>query len=767
MLSRKQRFNCHHNQLKILGLFLLLTSTLSWDVHAHPVGETTDVVRIYTYLARGQLALARESASGQIDREHPNQTDGDLLGALGLAELGTGLVEQGVDDLLRAIALGSGPEEHRFRWHLALLNLWGLQSPVDTRFEEVRHGAESLAARDNIRGLKLRLILIKRTLRVSPDLARSDLEAFLRDIFSLPQGLERARLHLFVAEAAKQGQRGGGGSSSRWVALRFSALNQAIADAKDDRELLSTSELEMVRLYREQHRDSDALQIAKMALGRAGQSLTPNIAWQLEAERARSELSMGHAPQALQAFASAFDTAESIRADLPKFDEKGRSWFSQTLFPLYLERVGLLMEQSAINRSEVSRHALLKEAILTLEGINRASLEEFLGHTCGVPDQKVRLTDLLDNGEVQTAFLYPFVAGDHGYVILASGGDIEVIPLTGINARSLQQKVGSFSKVLAHPESDPLPLAKELYGLLFEPLEPMLKKGQVKRIVVIPDSLFRKIPLAALHDGHGYLVTRYAFATLTGLSLFNPKDEEENEERIFVAGLAVPGPVVDELPEQVNREVMNSARARGIGGFGIAGSSPTHSVSREVVKEALRLPGVEREVEVLRPMAGSVLTDTTFTRDELYRTFHDQRFSALHIASHGVIGRSAQQSFILTYDHLLKFGDLERLLQSGHQSGHLRLLTLSACHSAEGDEQAPLGLSGLALKANVPRAVGSLWPVDDQATVRLMQNFYEGFLNEGRSASVALSESQQKLLEQSEFRHPFYWAPFILVGRWW
>ncbi len=107
------------------------------------------------------------------------------------------------------------------------------------------------------------------------------------------------------------------------------------------------------------------------------------------------------------------------------------------------------------------------------------------------------------------------------------------------------------------------------------------------------------------------------------------------------------------------------------------------------------------------------------------------------------------------------------MLQSGRQSGHLRLLTLSACHSAEGDEQAPLGLSGLALKANVPRALGSLWPVDDQATVRLMQKFYQGFLSEDRSASSALAESQQKLLEQSEFHHPFYWAPFILVGRWW
>lgn len=761
MLSRIQPLINQHRSLLLLGLIL------SSNLYAHASMEPADIDRIYSYLANGQLALARESATALIDRENPGQIDADVLGALGLAELGTGLVDQGVGDLLRAISLGSGPADHRFRWHLALLDLWSLQSSVDARFDRIRRGAETLSANDTLRHLKLRLILIKRTLRISPDAARSDLETLLREIASLPQGVERARLCLVIAEAARQGQRGGMGSSSAWVVIRFNALNQAVADAKDEPELQSSAELELVRLYREEHREGDAIKIAQMAMSRLSQQLTPYIAWQLDAERARSELTMGHVPQALQAFAAAFDAAESIRADLPKLDEKGRSWFSQTLVPLYLERVGLLVNESGKNRSDVSRHALLKESILTLEAINRASLEEFLGHTCGVPDQKLRLTDLLDNGEAQTAFVYPFVAGDHGYVILATGGDIGVIPVSGINARILQQKVGSFAKALAHPESDPLPLAKDLYGLLFEPMESTLKKWQVQRIVVIPDSLFRKIPLAALHDGHGYLVNRYAFATLTGLSLFNPQDDLESHERIFVAGLSDPGPVVEELPDQVNREVMNTARARGIGSGGVSPVSPGNSVSREVVKEALRLPGVEKEVAVLRPMAGSVLTDKTFTRDELYRTFKEQRFSALHIASHGVIGRSAQQSFILTYDHLLKFGDLERMLQSGRQSGHLRLLTLSACHSAEGDEQAPLGLSGLALKANVPRALGSLWPVDDQATVRLMQTFYEGFIKEDRSASVALSESQQKLLAHSEFQHPFYWAPFILVGRWW
>ena len=79
MSSRIQPLINLHKGLLLLGLML------SSILHAHTGGESPDIDRIYSYLAKGQLALARESSSTQIDRENLGQTNADVLGALGLA----------------------------------------------------------------------------------------------------------------------------------------------------------------------------------------------------------------------------------------------------------------------------------------------------------------------------------------------------------------------------------------------------------------------------------------------------------------------------------------------------------------------------------------------------------------------------------------------------------------------------------------------------------------------------------------------------------
>lgn len=93
MWKRLQSLRGTHSVLNFLGSFLFVL-ILSANLHAHPAEEAVDVDRIYDLLAKGQLALARESATSQVDRENPEHIDPDLLGALGLAELGTGQMDQ-------------------------------------------------------------------------------------------------------------------------------------------------------------------------------------------------------------------------------------------------------------------------------------------------------------------------------------------------------------------------------------------------------------------------------------------------------------------------------------------------------------------------------------------------------------------------------------------------------------------------------------------------------------------------------------------------
>jgi CHAT domain-containing protein len=132
-----------------------------------------------------------------------------------------------------------------------------------------------------------------------------------------------------------------------------------------------------------------------------------------------------------------------------------------------------------------------------------------------------------------------------------------------------------------------------------------------------------------------------------------------------------------------------------------------------------------------------------------------------------VFGGSANSSFIMAYDDIVDMNQLEGILKADNfKKNPLELLTLSACQTAEGDDRAPLGLSGIAIKAKVKSALGSLWSVNDEATYKLMSAFYTALLQDHTSKAQALQQAQLTLLRDKQFAHPFFWSPFILVGNW-
>jgi CHAT domain-containing protein len=96
----------------------------------------------------------------------------------------------------------------------------------------------------------------------------------------------------------------------------------------------------------------------------------------------------------------------------------------------------------------------------------------------------------------------------------------------------------------------------------------------------------------------------------------------------------------------------------------------------------------------------------------------------------------------------------------------LELLTLSACQTATGDDQAPLGLAGVALRSGARSTVATLWRVFDESTADLMTDFYRALRQSQVSKAEALRQSQAALLKSERFNHPYYWAPFVLVGNW-
>jgi CHAT domain-containing protein len=190
--------------------------------------------------------------------------------------------------------------------------------------------------------------------------------------------------------------------------------------------------------------------------------------------------------------------------------------------------------------------------------------------------------------------------------------------------------------------------------------------------------------------------------------------------------------------------------------------------SRDDLIERLALPGAAAEIRGLAAvLPATVQLDQDFLRDAFAWEVSAEDYRIVHIASHGYFGGSPEQSFVLTYDEKLTVDDLSGLLRPKRISAApIELLALSACHTAEGDDRTPLGLSGIALKSGARSVLGSLWPVNDEAARRLVLSFYRELREPGISKAAALAKAQNDLRRDPDFSHPVFWAPFIIVGNW-
>ena len=152
-----------------------------------------------------------------------------------------------------------------------------------------------------------------------------------------------------------------------------------------------------------------------------------------------------------------------------------------------------------------------------------------------------------------------------------------------------------------------------------------------------------------------------------------------------------------------------------------------------------------------------VLAGRRATRRALRR--HAPRCDVLHLVTHGIF-RADNPTFsaLALADGWLTVGELTEM------SGQRALITLSACHTGmsgvgPGDEL--LGLTRAVLGGGSAALLASLWAVNDDTTPTLMAAFYSG-LQRGRSRAASLRDAA--LLIRAAEPHPYFWAPFMLVG---
>ena len=252
-----------------------------------------------------------------------------------------------------------------------------------------------------------------------------------------------------------------------------------------------------------------------------------------------------------------------------------------------------------------------------------------------------------------------------------------------------------------------------LYDRLLRGIEP---KIGARQLVIVPHRALHYLPFQALHDGDSYLIERrevsFAPSAVVLLQcLDRPKPDFRTALLMGVADEQIPR--VDEELQALDHVFSNVKR--------YANDAAT--------------------TEMLRLQSGAV--------DVLHLACHAQfrsdnpLFSGVKLSDGWFTARDA-------YGLRLNCG----------------LVTLSACETginevAPGDEL--LGLTRGFLSAGSPTVMLSLWTIDDEATSELMTTFYKE-LAQKKSPATALRSAQVKLLEQRP--HPFFWSPFVVVGRW-
>lgn len=601
--------------------------------------------------------------------------------------------------------------------------------------------------------------------RVSPLAARLPLlQDAQRQSAGLPDERQRGRL---LAAIGSQALRLGGSGRD----LAASTLGEARTLGRRSADWRGEAEAEdaLSQLLADSGRRRDALQAIDAGVLAAGRIDARDLLMTLEWRRGRLLREAGDAEAAIAAYQRAVDHLESIRQDIPVTYEGGRSSFRETLSPIYLGLADLLLEA----RGGADEQARLRRARDIVELIKQSELQDFLGDRCSVESARRSSSQPVPAG---VAIYYPVILPDRVELLVETSNGL-YRARTAIAAEQLRNEAVSLASHLRNQEAY-LPQARRLYDWLIRPVADELARRQVHTLVTIPDGALRLIPFAALNDGKVHLIEQLSIATAPGMTL--AADRKAGDARGFsalLAGLAEPGPVVEKLPATFSNGPPGEAAPAPVRGMRTRSVRPGDDAVRgdatranryAALREMYALPGVRDEVQMLAgQLANVALVDSQFTLQEFGRNVGDGSHRIVHIASHGFFGGTAEESFIMTYDEILTIGGLQDLLQrDAAKSLPIELLTLSACQTAEGDDRSPLGISGAALKARARSALGTLWPVSDDAARDIMPKFYRGMVQEGRSKAQALRQAQTDILTDPRYAHPFFWAPFVLVGDW-
>ncbi|MFL6537300.1 MAG: CHAT domain-containing protein [Chthoniobacterales bacterium] len=321
--------------------------------------------------------------------------------------------------------------------------------------------------------------------------------------------------------------------------------------------------------------------------------------------------------------------------------------------------------------------------------------------------------------------------------------DLVTLP---VSRKDLTKLATSFRRALADRSLTWQSSARQLFDTVMAPSAELWRDAT--RIVVAPDGPLWDVPFRALVDKEDrVLLDRFAISVAPSLSAM--LQQERNDNAVRPKNLVLfANPAVNE-------------RTTPLTDAASALANPAWKPLPQMEKQARELEKLYPQ-QTVRAFIGEAAREETAKREL-------PNADVIEFATHGVLNdRSPLYSYLLlsqrdltpAEDGLLEARELMRLPL------HARLAILCGCETARGHIGAGEGVIGLAwslLVAGCPSTIVSQWKVDEAATTPLMLAVHRELLA-GKSRAEALRSAVMELRKDERYRHPFYWAPFMLVG---
>jgi CHAT domain-containing protein len=536
-----------------------------------------------------------------------------------------------------------------------------------------------------------------------------------------PASYNRGMALISAGSAAFEGE-GRVPADAQAVASRAFRTAVENADSLRNATLSSLAQGGLAHLYEQENRLEEAASLTDRAAFAAQQASAPELSFRWDWQRARLARRRGQTDTALTSYRRAVAELQSVRQDIPVEYRDGRSSYRATFGPVYLEYSDMLLRRASSDPAQAT--PLIREARDTVEKLKETELQDYFRDTCVTSFlAKQRSIETIAPG---TAVIYPIALPDR-LELLLSLGDEQRQFTSPIPETTLRDEVQHFRELLEkRTTNEYLVPARQLFDQLIHPLEGVLAAHHIDTLVIVPDYTLRTIPFAALHDGRGFLMDRYATAIAPSLHLTDPRPLNAGPGTALVLGVS-----------------------KSVQGY-------------------VELPNVASEVAAVHEIeGGQELLNDDFSRARFEAELRRVPYNIVHIASHGQFGNDPSQTFVLAFDGQLTMDDLERSIKFGERRDKaLELLILSACETASGDDRAALGLAGVALKAGARSALATLWYISDKAAGELIIDFYSGVQSGTLSKAHALQGAQRAVAADPRYAHPAYWAPFLLIGNW-